>query len=90
MGFISAISRGFCENCNRLRLTADGFLKPCLSSDVEIDVKSKMRGGAKDEELAELFQKALILKPKEHDLIERGRSEIQAGTRRRRMFEIGG
>ncbi|UCB53567.1 MAG: GTP 3',8-cyclase MoaA [Candidatus Zixiibacteriota bacterium] len=83
LGFISAISQGFCENCNRLRLTADGFLKPCLSSDVEIDIKSKMRSGANDNELAELFIKALALKPREHNLLG------EDGTKRR-MFQIGG
>ena len=83
LGFISAITRGFCKNCNRLRLTADGFLKPCLSSDVEIDIKSEMRSGAKDDELAELFVKALALKPREHNLLG------ENGTKRR-MFQIGG
>jgi cyclic pyranopterin phosphate synthase len=83
LGFISAITHGFCKNCNRLRLTADGFLKPCLSSDVEIDIKSEMRSGAKDDELAELFVKALALKPREHNLLG------EKGTKRR-MFQIGG
>jgi cyclic pyranopterin phosphate synthase len=83
LGFISAISRGFCANCNRLRLTADGFLKPCLSSDIEIDIKSKIRGGAGDDDLGGLFKEALALKPREHNLLE------GEGTKRR-MFQIGG
>lgn len=43
VGFITPISRHFCDNCNRVRLTADGKLKPCLESDIEIDVKKALR-----------------------------------------------
>jgi len=83
LGFISAITKGFCENCNRLRLTADGFLKPCLLSDVEIDIKSKIRGGDKDWVLAELFKMALASKPEKHNLVQKDKTK-------RRMYQIGG
>jgi len=83
LGFISAISKGFCENCNKLRVTADGFLRPCLSSNIEIDIKSKIRSGAEDDQLAELFRRALASKPRQHNLLE------EQGHKRR-MFQIGG
>ena len=67
-GFITPISDHFCNACNRLRLTADGKLRPCLLSDKEIDIKTPLRSGASDEELAELFHAAIREKPQEHTL----------------------
>lgn len=50
----------FCQNCNRLRITSDGLLKPCLlSSDGTLDVLSPMRAGASDQEIAELFKRVI-------------------------------
>jgi GTP 3',8-cyclase len=63
VGFISPISRHFCKTCNRLRLTADGRLKPCLFSDVAVDLKTPLRQGASDDLLADLFQRAVRKKP---------------------------
>ena len=80
VGFISPLSRHFCSECNRLRLTADGKLRPCLFSDREIDVRSALRergeGG-----VYECFLKALDLKPDEH--------HDKVGTERK-MSQIGG
>ncbi len=45
VGFISPLSRHFCSECNRLRLTADGKLRPCLFSDDEYDVRTALRAG---------------------------------------------
>ena len=67
-GFITPISDHFCSACNRLRLTADGKLRPCLLSNKEIDVKTPLRNGASDEELAELFHAAIREKPEGHSL----------------------
>jgi len=67
-GFITPISDHFCGECNRLRLTADGKLRPCLLSNKEIDVKMPLRCGASDEELAELFHEAVREKPEGHSL----------------------
>lgn len=67
IGFISPVSQPFCGVCNRLRLTADGFLRPCLHGPLEIDVKTPLRGGASDAELAALFQEAVAKKPASHD-----------------------
>lgn len=65
IGFISSVSNHFCATCNRLRLTADGKMRPCLFSDTEIDFRSALRGEASDT-LEELFAKALAVKPKKH------------------------
>ncbi|MBI4697549.1 MAG: GTP 3',8-cyclase MoaA [Nitrospirae bacterium] len=51
IGFISPISHHFCSSCNRLRLTADGKLRPCLFSDDEIDIKRLLRNNAADDEI---------------------------------------
>jgi cyclic pyranopterin phosphate synthase len=70
IGFINAISNHFCASCNRLRLTADGKLRPCLFSDVECDVRTVLRSGGSDAELKELLHTALSSKPKKHALFE--------------------
>lgn len=72
IGFISPISKHFCAACRRLRLTADGKIRPCLLSDTEIDVKSPLRGGCDDRELERLLRLALEIKP-EHHYIDRER-----------------
>ena len=55
IGFIGGMSNHFCAECNRLRLTADGKLRPCLLKNIEVDVKGPMRRGASDHELAGIF-----------------------------------
>jgi GTP 3',8-cyclase len=59
IGFISAVSHHHCQQCNRLRLTAAGKLRPCLFSPEELDIKGPLRQGASDEELYRLFQQAM-------------------------------
>ena len=63
VGFIGAVSGHFCDTCNRMRLTADGKLKPCLFSNLEVDVKTALRKGCDDAELAALFAHAVSIKP---------------------------
>lgn len=85
-GFITPISDHFCGACNRLRLTADGRLKPCLLSNREVDIKTPLRSGANDAELAELFRMAVRDKPRGHSLCRTsGHPEFQRG-----MSQIGG
>ncbi|MBP2649253.1 MAG: moaA 2 [Firmicutes bacterium] len=67
-GFITPISEHFCEACNRLRLTADGHLRPCLLSNTEVDIKTPLRNGASDNDLTELFFTAIREKPEGHSL----------------------
>ncbi len=85
IGFISPISRHFCDSCRRLRLTADGRLRPCLLSDREIDIKSSLRKGCDDAELEQLLKHALEVKPERHHI-----SESESGCFRRTMSKIGG
>lgn len=63
IGFISPVSRHFCETCNRLRLTADGKLRPCLMADRAVDIKGPLRGGASDATIRQVFQEAVRQKP---------------------------
>jgi cyclic pyranopterin phosphate synthase len=68
VGFISPISHHFCDQCNRLRLTAEGKLRSCLLNDAERDIKVLLRGGATDEELMKVIRDTVLDKPKGHRL----------------------
>jgi len=70
IGFISALSEHFCFSCNRLRLTADGKLRPCLMSETMIDLREPLRGGISKDQLKELIQQAVTAKPMGHHLSE--------------------
>ncbi len=70
IGFISALSEHFCFSCSRLRLTADGKLRPCLMSETMIDLREPLRGGISGDKLKELIQLAVTAKPMEHHLSE--------------------
>lgn len=80
VGFISPLSRHFCNECNRLRLTADGKLRPCLFSDKEYDLRAALRGGTEADQ-REVFLRALKAKPDDH--------HDKVGTERN-MSQIGG
>ncbi len=85
-GFITPISDHFCQNCNRIRLTADGKLKPCLLANHEIDIRSALRGGGRDQDIYELFLQALQAKPIRHVLGEKtAGADLVRG-----MFQVGG
>jgi len=68
IGFISPISNHFCKECNRLRLTADGKLRPCLFSETEIDLKPALRNNGSDEEIRRLIELSIAVKPKGHSM----------------------
>jgi cyclic pyranopterin phosphate synthase len=68
IGFITPISEHFCFDCNRMRLTADGKLRPCLLSDYEIDLKKPLRDGIAKAGLKKLFKQAVAEKPLRHQL----------------------
>ena len=83
IGFISPVSEHFCRACNRLRLTADGKLRPCLFSDTEIDLREPLRRGATADDIKRLIQEAASCKPEGH--------KLGAGiTCERFMVQIGG
>ena len=83
VGFITPVTEHFCYLCNRLRLTADGKLRPCLLSEEEIDLREPLRSGASPDELKRLIEKAIASKPESHHLAEgnkhRGRPFSQVG-----------
>lgn len=80
VGFISAMSNHFCSSCNRMRLTADGAIRPCLFSDAEYRVREALRTGD-DERVLAIWRDAVAHKPREHEVID--------GTERF-MSQIGG
>lgn len=84
VGFISALSDHFCHSCNRLRLTADGRLRPCLMDDLEIDLRTPLRAGADLETVESLLAQAIHCKPERHHLDE------ARSPQSRTMAEIGG
>ncbi|HEV2357436.1 MAG TPA: GTP 3',8-cyclase MoaA [bacterium] len=84
LGFISAVSRPFCAQCGRLRLTAEGRLRLCLLRDGEVDLRSPLRAGATYEEIREQFRAAAYGKPWGHGLAHR------VIPRQRIMSQIGG
>ena len=66
VGFISAISNCFCEECNRIRLTSEGFLKQCLHYNYGIDLKKLLRNGASEEEIINAIEENIFNKPEKH------------------------
>lgn len=70
LGFISPVTEHFCQACNRLRLTSDGQLLPCLMSNLAVDLRAPLRAGVDDATLQELFRQAIQIKPRGHRLAE--------------------
>jgi len=85
IGFIHAMSHHFCDRCNRLRLTARGQLRPCLLSDHHEDVRGPLRDGCSDDQLAEIFFKAVRHKPSDHNLALQNPTRVCG-----QMHSIGG
>ena len=71
IGFISAMSNCFCEECNRIRLTPEGFLKQCLHFDYGVDLKSMLRSGIKDDDLKKVIYENIYDKPEKHLFLEK-------------------
>ncbi len=84
VGFISPITDCFCSGCNRLRLTADGRLMPCLLSEMEIDIKEALRNSADDATIREIFARAAVATPERHHL------NVMEKKNGRPMRQIGG
>lgn len=80
VGLIEPMSCAFCADCSRIRITADGKLKPCLHSDAELSLRG-LTGAA----LEQAIRRGIAMKPQRHHLEETGRTETH-----RSMFEIGG
>ena len=88
-GFITAVSQHFCGECNRIRLTAEGNLRPCLFSVKELELKKKLREipldqyGLRNELIREIFKEAVKIKPSRHHLGDKNSAGFD-------MFKIGG
>lgn len=84
IGFISAISKHFCNTCNRVRLTPDGKLRPCLHSPKETNLRDILRSGKSDDEIREILTQVIQQKPAEHHMND------EAWQDTRIMSQIGG
>lgn len=83
VGLITPMTEHFCAGCNRLRLTADGKIRPCLLTEIETDILQPLRRGASDEELLRLLGVASQFKPEHHEALGQWRGA-------RNMVQIGG
>ena len=86
LGFITPVSSHFCSECNRLRLTSRGTLRPCLLRNNETDILTPLRNGADDETLKQIMLTALKDKPLDHNLEKRTARDIPLNH----MTSIGG
>ena len=88
LGFISQMSECFCDRCNRVRLSADGWLRPCLLNETgQIDLKTALRSGVDIAQLQNLISQLLLLKP---EINFKERDSGTDGTYTRTMSQIGG
>jgi cyclic pyranopterin phosphate synthase len=85
VGVISPLSHDYCDRCNRVRLTADGRLRLCLFGDQHVDLRTPLRTGATDEDIASLLRLSMAIKPERHHL-----RLGEASSRMRALSEIGG
>lgn len=88
VGFISQMSECFCDRCNRVRLSADGWLRPCLLNETgQIDLKTALRSGVQSQELQQKINQLLLLKP---EINYKDRDSGTDGIYTRTMSQIGG
>ena len=86
VGVISAVSRHFCEGCNRVRLTAEGELVLCLGHENRVSLREPLRAGCGDDEIMQLIRTAIASKPARHDFLRRDKSHIPLSS----MTSLGG
>ena len=84
IGFIAAVHGKFCASCNRVRLTSQGFLRPCLASETGCDLRALLRSGATDQELLTAIRETIWSKPREHHFEDRSMPATCG------MYRIGG
>ena len=84
VGFIAAVHGKFCASCNRVRLTSQGFLRPCLASETGYDLRTLLRSGADDAAFLQAIRETIWVKPREHHF---GDNSMPAT---RGMYRIGG
>ena len=84
VGVITPMSHNYCERCNRMRLTANGRLRPCLFGELETDLRTALRAGAP---IRPLIEETLRIKPERHQLVQG--SAIGSGGLRA-LSQVGG
>ena len=85
VGFISAIHHKFCKNCNRIRLTSEGYLKLCLCYEKGVDLRAVLRNPERKQTLQEVMKTAIFEKPTEHCF-----EQVSEMTEHKAMVRIGG
>lgn len=85
IGWIDAVSHSFCRQCNRIRLTCTGVLKPCLCYGTGLMLRELLRSGISDDNLQRQLRKAILIKPMQHSFADCG-----TVTESHIMAEIGG
>ena len=86
IGFIDAMEHQFCSSCNRVRLTAEGFLKLCLNARTGMDLRGLLRSGMSDDGFRHALQQAIYHKPQEHYFKAASYDEKDS----RAMYQVGG
>ena len=86
VGFIDAMEHKFCSSCNRVRLTAEGFLKLCLNAKTGLDIRQLLRSGIRDDNLKLAIYQAIYHKPKEHFFLDKHNEARDS----RAMVQVGG
>jgi len=86
IGFISAMSHMFCDSCNRIRITCDGKIKPCLNYDYSLDIKKMIQQGLDDDAIVEKIASTIYDKPKSHSFL----GEFFENSEQKSMYQIGG
>jgi cyclic pyranopterin phosphate synthase len=81
IGFITPISRHFCESCNRVRLSADGALYLCLGQDEKVELRPLLRTGISDKGLKDAIRAAIARKPEKHEFREQPRKIVRFMSR---------
>ncbi len=88
LGFISQMSECFCDRCNRMRLSADGWLRPCLLNEMgQVDVRSPLRSGIPTKKIRDTVSNLLAQKP---EINYKQRESGTTGAYSRTMSQIGG
>ena len=86
VGFIDAMEHKFCASCNRVRLTAEGFLKLCLNAKTGLDIRQLLRSGIRDDNLRLAIYQAIYHKPAEHFFLDKHNEARDS----RAMVQVGG
>lgn len=87
IGFISAVTHKFCDSCNRVRLTSEGFLKTCLHYDKGTDLRVLVRNKLNEEDLIQILKNTIYNKPLKNNFLE---ENLLEDLEKRAMSQIGG